>query len=429
MSCGPPVSDMIGMWLLLLAGLAVYAGYGLTGFAYLIAAITGSYLAGLLIPKHRAVMWITVAVHGLILLFMKLQNVVGTSFLAPLGLSYFTLRVISYAADVYTGKIEPERDLSRYALYISFLPCIFLGPIETYGQFRENVLNRSKMNWDGISHGAVRILWGLFKKLVISTRAGTVVGAISADPGTYGGAYALCAMLMYSIQLYTDFSGGIDVVLGGCEMLGIRLSENFNTPYFSQSVQEFWRRWHITLGGWLRNYVYIPLGGSRKGIVRKYINTIVTFLVSGIWHGAEYLLWGLFNGIFVALGDRFKTRFKWVNIAGTFLVITFLWAFFVWPDTATAVNMIGSVFTQFRLTDFVCGLGNLNLNLGEWIVFGVSVLVLLGHDLWQGRLETRYAAMAPASRVAVICALGLVILVFGMYGIGFNAADFIYSQF
>ena len=150
---------MIGMWLLLLAGLAVYAGYGLTGFAYLIAAITGSYLAGLLIPKHRAVMWITVAVHGLILLFMKLQNVVGTSFLAPLGLSYFTLRVISYAADVYTGKIEPERDLSRYALYISFLPCIFLGPIENYGQFRENVLNRSKMNWDGISHGAVRILW------------------------------------------------------------------------------------------------------------------------------------------------------------------------------------------------------------------------------------------------------------------------------
>ena len=254
---------MIGMWLLLLVSLAVYAGYGLTGFAYLIAAITGSYLAGLLIPKHRVVMWIMVTIHALILLFMKLQNVVGTSFLAPLGLSYFTLRVISYMADVYTGKTEPERDLARYALYISFLPCIFLGPIESFGQFQQSVLCRRNMDWDGISSGAVRILWGLFKKIVIASRAGVVVGAISADPEAFRGAYAFFAMLMYSVQLYTDFSGGIDVVLGVSEMMGIRLSENFNTPYFSQSVQEFWRRWHMTLGGWLRNYVYIPTADTR----------------------------------------------------------------------------------------------------------------------------------------------------------------------
>ena len=417
------------MWLLLLASLAVYAGYGLTGFAYLIAAITGSYLAGLLIPKHRVVMWIMVTIHALILLFMKLQNVVGTSFLAPLGLSYFTLRVISYMADVYTGKIEPERDLARYALYISFLPCIFLGPIESYGQFQKSVLCRRKMDWDGISSGAVRILWGLFKKIVIASRAGVVVGAISADPEAFRGAYAFFAMLMYSIQLYTDFSGGIDVVLGVSDMMGIRLSENFNTPYFSQSVQEFWRRWHMTLGGWLRNYVYIPLGGSRKGIVRKYLNTIITFLVSGIWHGAEYLLWGLFNGIFVALGDKCKTRFKWLNITGTFLLITFLWAFFVWPDTATAVNMVWSVFAEFGLGAFVSGFGSLNLNLGEWLVLVGALVVLLWHDIRQQQLNSRFACMKPEFRVAVICTLGMAVLVFGMYGIGFNAADFIYSQF
>ena len=426
---GLPVSNMFGIWLLLLAGLAVYAGYGLVGFAYLIAAITGSYLAGLLIPRHKMVMWITVAVHALVLLGMKLQNVSGLSFAAPLGLSYFTLRIISYVVDVYKGKIQPEYDLVRYGLYISYLPCIFLGPIESYDQFRESVLSQRRMSWDGISGGAARVLWGLFKKMLIASRAGVVVGAISADPETFRGAYALCAMLMYSVQLYADFSGGIDMVLGVSEMLGIRLSENFATPYFSQSVQEFWRRWHMTLGAWLRNYVYIPLGGSRKGTLRKYVNTIVTFLVSGIWHGAQYLLWGLLNGIFVACGDRFKTRYKWVNRAGTFAVITFLWAFFVWPDTVTALKMVWSVFAEFHFLEFVGGIGNLNLNGGEWAVLAAALLALFGYDVWQERIRARFFGLQSAGRVAVCCALGLIVLVFGMYGIGFNAADFIYSQF
>ena len=144
---------------------------------------------------------------------------------------------------------------------------------------------------------------------------------------------------------------------------------------------------------------------------------------------ATAVVWGLFNGIFVAFGERFKTRFKWLNITGTFLLITFLWAFYVWPDTATAVKMVWSVFAEFGFMNFVSGLGSLNLNLGEWLVFLGAVLVLVWHDVRQEQWNTRYAGMKPETRVAVICALGLAVLIFGMYGIGFNAADFIYSQF
>jgi D-alanyl-lipoteichoic acid acyltransferase DltB (MBOAT superfamily) len=245
----------------------------------------------------------------------------------------------------------------------------------------------------------------------------------------YRGAYALAAMILYSLQLYADFSGGIDVVLGVSDMLGIRLSENFRSPYFSESVQEFWRRWHITLGAWLREYVYIPLGGNRKGKVRKVINTLAVFLVSGLWHGVHYLLWGLFNGIFVVAGEKLRTPCRLLNRLGTFLAISLLWSFFVWPQTGTALEMLLSLFTTFNYGSFFAGIGELGLNLGEGIVLAVSAAVLLGYDAAAGRISNRFMALKPAGRVAVMCVLALVILVFGMYGIGFEAEAFIYSRF
>ena len=183
---------------------------------------------------------------------------------------------------------------------------------------------------------------------MIASRLGVIVSAVSADPDRYDGAFALAAMLLYAVQLYADFSGGIDIVLGVSRMLGIRMSENFDAPYFSQSVSEFWRRWHMTLGTWLREYVYIPLGGSRRGRLRKFRNTMAVFLVSGIWHGGGYLLWGLIHGILVFLGDSFKTKSKLLNRALSFLLVSLLWSFFIWPDTADALRMAGSVFTVFN---------------------------------------------------------------------------------
>jgi D-alanyl-lipoteichoic acid acyltransferase DltB (MBOAT superfamily) len=212
-------------------------------------------------------------------------------------------------------------------------------------------------------------------------------------------------------------------------MLGIVMSENFDAPYFAQSFQEFWRRWHMTLGSWLRNYVYIPLGGNRKGKVRKIINMVITFLVSGLWHGIHYVLWGFINGIFVAFGDRFQTGSKMVNRLGTFFLVTLLWSFFVWSDTMTAAKMVISVFTTFNYGAFFAAVGTLGLTLGDWIVLAAAVLILWLYDWKRESIWEKVHDMEPAGRVAIICTLGLIVLVFGMYGIGFNASEFIYSRF
>lgn len=420
---------MIITILTFLAGLLIYAGYGLPGLFYLLALAGASYFAALLTPRYKIFMWVMVAVNAAALVTVKLLPLTGLEFAAPLGISYFSLRIISYNVDVYRGKYPPETNPLRYLLYVTFLPHIFLGPIERYDSFRKGFYEDRRITWDGISAGGARILWGLFKKLAIASRAGVIVSAISGDPEQFRGAYALLATVMYSLQLYADFSGGIDMVLGVCHMLGARLSENFDAPYFSQSFQEFWRRWHMTLGSWLREYVYIPLGGNRKGKARKLLNSILTFLVSGLWHGVHYLLWGLFNGIFVACGEKFKTPFKFLNQAFTFLLVSLLWAFFVWPDTMTALSMIGSVFTTFNYGALFDSLLELGLNIGEWIVLIAATGLLWFYDWKKKSLGARFYAMSPAGRVAVICGLALTILIFGMYGIGFNAEEFIYSRF
>ena len=415
--------------IIILAGLVIYAGYGMSGLAFLLAVTSASYLTGLLIPRYKWVMWISVLLYAGILLAIKLQPVTGWELLAPMGASYFLLRTISYNADIYREKYAPEQSFLRYSLYVTYLPNIFLGPIERCDRFLQAAYEDRHITWDDLSSGAARILWGGFKKLAIATRAGVVVGTISAAPEQYRGGYALLAMLLYSLQLYADFSGGIDMVLGVSRMLGIRQSENFNAPYFSQSFQEFWRRWHMTLGGWLREYVYIPLGGNRKGKFRKYLNSIITFLVSGLWHGIHYLLWGLINGIFVSFGEKCKTKWKLLNQVGTFLMVSFLWSFFIWPDTLTAVKLAASVFTTFNYTSVAASLLTLGLNSGEWIVLLVSAAVLWIYDWKCNTVQEKYRTLAPAGRVAVCCTLGLIILIFGMYGIGFHAEEFIYSNF
>ena len=414
--------------LILFAGLFLYAGYGIWGLVWLLAATGISYLLGLLIPKCKWLMYLGVAAQGIILVLLKLQPVTGMELLAPMGVSYFSLQIISYLVDVYRGKIQPERNILRYSLYITYYPHLTMGPIESYPSMQQALAQR-KFSWDGISLGAARAIWGLFKQLVIAARAGVIVSAIAADPAAYQGGYALLAMVLYSLQLYADFSGGMDIVLGVSQMLGLRLSENFDRPYFSESVQEFWRRWHITLGAWLKNYVYIPLGGNRKGALRKGINFIITFLVSGLWHGIHYLLWGLLNGIFVLVGERLKTPVKILNRIGTFLVISFLWCFFVWPDTLTAARSALSVFTQFNYGDVAANIGALGLTLTDWIVMLSAGGIVWLYDWKHLAVQKGFSKAQPAARLALLGLLGLVVLLFGMYGIGFEASGFIYGGF
>lgn len=420
---------MIVNLLLFIFGLLVYAGYGIPGFLYLVGAMALAYALGCLIPKHKWLLWPGVAANGLWLLLVKLQPVTGFSLLVPLGISYFTLRIISYMADVYKGVQAPERNIFRFGLTMTYLPHLFLGPIEPYGTMASALFEGRKITWSGIADGLVRLAWGGFKKLVIAARLGVVIGTITKDPSVYNGAYALAACLLYSIQLYADFSGGIDMVLGISRALGIRLSENFESPYLSESIQEFWRRWHITLGAWFRKYVYIPLGGSRKGTLRKMLNTMIVFLVSGIWHGIEYLLWGVGHGIGVLFGRKLQTKSKLLNRLGTTLVVSLLWAFFVWPTAALAGKMLLSIFTTFNYGAFFAGLSQLGLTLGDWIVLGAAVVLLTVYDGWVAKWKALWRNFRPWAKTAVIGALALFVVLFGMYGIGFNAESFIYSRF
>lgn len=414
--------------LLFAAGLCVYAGYGIS-LVYLLAAVLAGYLAGRLIPRHRPVMWVSIILQAVLLLLLRVQHLLPwQSIIAPLGISYFTLQMMAYHVDLYRGKYEPEKNLLMFGLFVTYLPHLFMGPIEPYPKMRA-ALEARRISGDSFFTGAVRSLWGLFKKLVIASRLGVIVSAIAADPEQFQGAFALAAMLLYAIQLYADFSGGIDLVLGVSRMLGIRMSENFDAPYFAQSVREFWHRWHITLGDWLREYIYIPLGGSRKGKLRKFINTMVTFLVSGIWHGGGYLLWGLAHGIFVSCGEKFRTKSQTLNRIGSFLVVSFLWSFFIWPDTMTVLRMAGSVFTVFNYDVLLAGIGGLGLSAGDWIVLGCACLLLLFYDWKSSRLKAGFCTFPPAAKVGVICLLALTILTFGRYGIGFTASEFIYSRF
>lgn len=414
--------------ILFIVGLAVYAGYGIS-VLYLLAVTLLSYLAGRLIPKYRFVMWVSTVLQVFLLLLLRVRHWLPyPSISAPIGISYFTLQIIAYHVDLYRGRYEPEKNVLRYGLFVTWLPHIFIGPIEPYQKMRA-ALDKKRISVDDFLKGAVRSLWGLFQKLVIATRLGVIVSAISETPDQFNGAYALAAMLFYAVQLYADFSGGIDIVLGVSRMFGIHMSENFDAPYFSQSIAEFWRRWHITLGDWLREYVYIPLGGSRKGNLRKFLHIMAVFFVSGIWHGGGYILWGLLHGMFVFLGDKCRTKSSTLNRIVTFLLVSFLWSFFIWPDTATVLWMASSVFTVFNYDTFFAGIGGMGLSVGDWFVLGASCLLLFTYD-WKSRcLKARFCTFSLAAKISVLCLLSLTVLTFGRYGIGFSASEFIYSRF
>ncbi|MDD4809475.1 MAG: MBOAT family protein, partial [Bacilli bacterium] len=233
----------------------------------------------------------------------------------------------------------------------------------------------------------------------------------------------------YSIQLYSDFSGGIDIVIGISKILGIDIKENFNSPFYSQSIKEFWQRWHITLGTWLKEYIYIPLGGNRHGVIRKNINLLITFFISGIWHGINYILWGIIHGIFVMFGDHWKTPSKWINRLGTFILVSILWVFFIWGDSFVALKMAASIFTTFNLMDVIQNISNLGLGLNDWIILFVFTPIVFIYDGNKLQIKSKLENMSIELKVVLLCTTILLILVFGIYGFGFNVNEFIYSNF
>ena len=339
----------------------------------------------------------------------------------PLGISFYTFQSMGYLIDVYNGKYAPERNPARFALFISFFPQLIQGPIARYDALGPQLTTPHRLDVDNIRRGLMLMLWGFFKKKVIADRALPMVDAVFGNPGQYGGAVIAAAVLMYSLQQYADFSGGIDLVTGGAELMGIHLAPNFKRPYFSVSLGDFWRRWHISLGAWMRDYVFYPFALTRpvsrlsKAAKKRFgtdfgralpaaLGNILVFLLVGVWHGAtgNYVAWGLYNGLILALsallepaykrfGERHaalvKSRGYYVfRVLRTFLIVNIGWYFDRCAHLSDAFSMLLRTFTQPMFSQLTDGtLLTLGITGAGFAILAASTVILFAVSAMQER--------------------------------------------
>jgi len=276
--------------------------------------------------------------------------------LLPVGLSFHTFQAMSYTIEVYRGNQQPERHFGIYALYVMFFPQMVAGPIERPQNMLHQFQEEKFFNEFNFISGLRLILWGFFKKLVIADRAAVVSDEVFANPDQYGSIGIIWASILFAFRIYCDFSGYTDIALGAARMMGFELMINFNRPYLSASVTEFWRRWHISLSTWFRDYVYIPLGGNKVRLSIVIRNLLITFIISGLWHGADwkFVVWGVLNGLYIAIEYLWK-KFDFPDTAKfipfqirrlkTFMLIAFSWIFFAAPDIAHALIAAGQLLS------------------------------------------------------------------------------------
>ncbi len=367
--------------------------------------------------------------------------------LLPVGISFYTFLVCGYLMDVYRGRRPAEERFWQFALFVSFFPAILSGPIERSTSLLPQLQARPRANGDDVKTGVTRFLTGLAKKMILADQLAVVVNTAYAAPENFTGVQLLAAALAYSLQIYCDFSAYSDMAVGSARLFGVRLTENFDAPYLARSVQEFWRKWHISLSSWFRDYLYFPLGGSRRGTWRRYLNVLIVFAVSGLWHGAAgtFLVWGLLNGLYQVLGGlltpartRVRARLgvredakplRWAQTLLTFLLITVTWVFFRAGSMDEALSILRRIVTLAGGV-FPLGLGALGLGRKRLLALLLAVLVLFAGDVWAKR--RRWAARLCASvwpRYAVWSALVLLIAVLGAYGAGYDPQEFAYFKF
>ncbi len=383
----------------------------------------------------------------------------------PVGISFFLFQSAGYLIDIYREKIPTEKNFINYALFVSFFPSILSGPIGRAPALLPQYLKPRSFDWDRVSEGFLLMLWGFFMKLVIADRAAIFVNNVYAGYYNIYGSAIVAATVIYGIEIYCDFCGYSTIAIGAARMLGIRLMENFNCPYFSVSVQDFWRRWHISLSSWFRDYLYFPLGGSRCNIFRRYFNILVVFIVSGLWHGSQwsYIVWGALNGIYQIIGslllpirirllsvfgfdkevldlkknpalNNFKmTLLKFLRILITFCLIDFAWLFFRAAGLRDAVLMIKQILCNFGSSQFSLEyLYSLGLDMKNfWMLIFATTILLIGDFIkYHGGSVGNWVLKRPMIlREFIIALFILFILFFGIWGNAYNASSFIYFQY
>ena len=408
--------------LILLVNIILYFIYGNYIWFILLTGTVTFFLSKIIKKeKNYFLMLFTYLLILMPFLFFKyIVVIIKINILVPLGISYYTLALISYVSDIYHDRYQPEEDLINFMLYVLYFPCLFIGPINKYNEFSEQI-KKIKFVKENVANSLLKISVGAIKKIIIANKLNVVI-AILASNTTYTGLYVLLGCFIYSILLYCDFSGGVDIVLGISKIFNIDLVPNFDKPYLSQTIKEFWRRWHMSLGRWLKDYIYIPLGGNREGNLNTKINTLVTFIISGLWHGINYILWGILNGIFVIINLKFKN--KYLNILLTMIIISLLWVFFIYGDMLVSLKMLLSIF---NITSF--SLWNLGLNIYDYIIILSFLVMVIMYEIKIDKVLLWFDKISFNKKVMIFALILLLILVFGNYGLDVNSQSFIYGSF
>lgn len=456
-TCFHPVYLLV---LLAVTGISWYAGLLLDRFARAeakarLALRTGVLLSLLFLVVFKYTGFILENLRFLAERLLSRPVSLSFSLVMPVGISYYTFQVISYLVDVRRGKIAAEKNILCYALYVSFFPKIISGPIERGGDFLGQIRDcRNWKLWDGarVRDGLVLMIWGYFQKLVIADRLAILTGKVFEDYRGYGSVELFLAAAAFYIQLYADFNGYTDIARGVAKAMGFTLTENFRAPFFAKSIREYWKRWHISLSAWLQDYIYIPLGGNRKGTLRKYGNLLVTFLVSGFWHGAawNYVFWGLLHGVYEVteaatspvverLHQRLHTRtesfsYRMLRTVKCWLLVCFAYIFFKVPTAADGLWYLWRMATRWNpWTLFDGSLFTLGISEKYVHVLCIAIVLLLLADWLKEKrgmeLDAWLAQQCIWFRWMVMLGGIMAVVIFGAYGPAYHAENFIYFQF
>lgn len=375
--------------------------------------------------------------------------------LLPVGISFYTFQALGYTVDVYRGSVKAEKNLLKYALFVSFFPQLVAGPIERSKNLLKQIHEEPAHKlWDyqRVTYGFVMMLWGFFIKIVIADRIAVLVNTVFDSYEQYGMVGLGTGAVAFAIQIYCDFSGYSTIAIGAAKVLGFELMDNFNTPYFSIGIIDFWRRWHISLSTWFRDYLYIPLGGNRCGKLKQYRNILITFCVSGLWHGAAwtYVIWGLLHGIYQILEKeltqivnifhaRFHTRkesfgYKFFSVVVTFIFVDLAWIIFRADSIYQAFHYIQRMFLYRDWWSFFdMSIYEMGLDVQEMHILFIALAFLLLVELLKYKKKETLAAFLQKQwivfRFAFLLFMLFFVVIFGYYGPGFDSSQFIYFQF
>lgn len=384
----------------------------------------------------------------------------------PMGISFYTFQSMGYLIDVYWGKYPPERSLGKFALFVTFFPQLIQGPISRFGDLSQTLYTEHSWDSQQIAMGGMRVVWGFSKKLIVADRLAIPLRELVSAPEEYTGVYVLAVMFLYAVQLYADFTGGIDITIGVSQMLGVKVTENFERPFFSKNIAEYWRRWHITMGTWFRDYVFYPLSVSKTVLklhqkaraklgepgkrVSVYLCTMLLWFVTGVWHGASwnFIVWGLLNGVVILVsqeceplyakfhekfpGLKGKFGYRLFEVGRTFVLMSAIRVLDVYRDVPLTFKQVGTIFTSFNPSVLWNGsFLELGITGADWAVAAIGTLAMLVCSLLGRKEPMREQLVRRNPNVAWggCVVLVLCMVIFGIYGIGFDATQFIYNQF